>query len=144
MIFLYCVAQHDSSCNRLKSRSSLNSSWRIMMLQSKLLNNALCQASQQEASCTTKLALANPIISNFQRGPCCIDPGKVRHVSFLFIIRMQFYSQFTFLVTLLAFYIKKKCPWLQYFPTKRNASSELEVTFISLLSCWAKVIMEIL
>lgn len=37
----------------------------------------------------------------------------------------------------------KKCPWLQYFQMERNAS-ELEVTFISLLSCWSKAIMEIM
>ena len=76
MIFLYCMAQHDSSYNRLKSRSSLNSSWRIIMFQPELLNNILCQASQQEAPCTTKQTLANPIIPNFYKGRCCMaKPG---------------------------------------------------------------------
>lgn len=98
MIFLYFMAQHDSSCSRLKSGSSLNSLWRIIMFQPKLLNNALCQASQQEAPHTTKRTLANPIIPNFQKGPCCLGLGKVRHASFLFIIKMLFYSQFTSLI----------------------------------------------
>lgn len=106
MIFLYCMAQHDSSCHRLKSGSSLNSSWRIMMFQPKLLNNTLDQASQQEAPCTTKLTLANPIIPHFQKGPFCKGPGKVRHAFFLLLINMLFYSQFPSLTydILFAFY----------------------------------------
>lgn len=109
MIFLYRMAQHDSFYNRLKSRSSLNSSWRIIILQPKLLNNILCQASQQEALYTARRTLAKPVIPNFQKGPCCIGPGKVKRASFLFIIRILFYSQFTSLMTLLfAFYIFSK------------------------------------
>ena len=48
------------------------------MFQPELLNNILCQASQQEAPCTTKRTLANPIIPNFYKGRCCIGPGKAR------------------------------------------------------------------
>lgn len=82
MIFLYCIAQHDFSCNQLKSRSSLNSSWRIMTLQPKLVNSVLYQASQQEALCTTKQTLANPINPNFQKGPATQALEKaVMHLS---------------------------------------------------------------
>lgn len=143
MIFLYCMAQHDSSCNRLKSGSSLNSSWRIMIFQPELLNNTLYRPSQQEAPCTTKPTLANPIISNFQKGPFCKGPGKVRHASFLLLIKMLFYSQFPpltddILVAFYNFFFQNNIfPWLQYFQRERNAS-ESEVTFISLLSCWSQ------
>ena len=147
MIFLYCMAQHDSSCNRLKSSSSLNSSWRIIMFQPELLNNILCQASQQEAPCTTKQTLANPVIPNFYKGRCCIGPGKARHAFFLFVIRMLLYSQFTSLtydiIYLLYIFFQKRSPCLQYFQMERNAS-ESEVAIISLLSCWSKAIMEIM
>lgn len=87
------------------------------MFQPKLLNNALCQASQQEAPRTTKRTLANPIIPNFQKGPCCLGPGKVRHASFLFIIKMLFHSEFT---SLMVYYLPSTFKniffsWLQYF-----------------------------
>lgn len=60
IIVLYQMAQHDSSCNTLKSRSSSNSSWGIMKLQPKLLNNIVIQDSQQDAPHTAKHILAKP------------------------------------------------------------------------------------
>ena len=65
------------------------------MFQPKLLNNTLHQASQQEAPCTTKPTLANPIIPNFHKGPCCIGPGKGGRASSLLVIKVLFYSQLT-------------------------------------------------
>ena len=117
------------------------------MFQPELLNNILCQASQQEAPCTTKRTLANPIIPNFYKGRCCIGPGKARQAFFLFVIRMLLYSQFASLtydiIYLLYFFFPKRSPCLQYFQMERNAS-ESEVVIISLLSCWSKAIMEIM
>lgn len=60
MIVLYQMAQHDSSCNTLQSRSSLNSSWGLMMFQPKLLNNVVIQGSQQDTPYTVKHILAKP------------------------------------------------------------------------------------
>lgn len=90
------MAQQDSSSSTLKSRSSLNSSWGIMMLQPKLLNNVVFQDSQEVTPCTAKhvLAKATPFsvfVPDIWKCCCCLGCGSVWCVIFIGILQALFY-----------------------------------------------------
>lgn len=148
MVFLYCMAQYDSSHNQLKSRSSLNSSWE------EGCSNWNCLRAQYFRPADRNLhahpnKLSNPIALSFSKNPCypgggrsvtCLSPLHHWHIALLKV----YFSYFWKTMICFLFFFKnnffsgcKISKWKEMFSSQK-------LTSISLLSWGPKAFVKIL